>query len=297
MAEYNSTDTSWISPSRIESPSMPNQSAHSFRPFRASSSLYQHDISSSTSIDLLDISDNMLLKVRLRRLEIKNLHLRIESQYQQESLEIQRTINRQLLAEGPKVDLTRPTSRSLQKALRRNSPIVIQPQPPLNQSQVSNNPFIERASNSLRQHLTPPLRPENVTVVKQYAAAGGGDGDDGGDGGGDDGRRNDRHHKSNRRDKAPEPKSIKKEGLVHDTTFVQTHCRKEKKAPCYNGLDRWSEYLLQFEIVARQNAWDKTRMAEELATSLEMKAQAVLADFPAGTFDYDSLVTKLEQLR
>ena len=245
----------------------------------------------------------MLLKVRLRRLEIENLHLRMESQYQQESLEIQRTINRQLLAKGPQVDLTRPTSRSSQKASQRKSPIVIQPQPPVNQSQVSNNPFMERASNSVRQHLTPPLRPDDVTVVKQYAAAGGGDGDDGGDDSGDDGRRNnrddgrrnDRHHKSNRTDKAPEPKNIKKEGLGHDTTFVQTHYRKEKKAPRYNGLDRWSEYLLQFEIVARQNAWDKTRMAEELATSLEMKARAVLADFPAGTFDYDSLVTKLEQ--
>ena len=67
---------------------------------------------------------------------------------------------------------------------------------------------------------------------------------------------------------------------------------KDKKAPTYNGIARWSEYLTQFNLIARLNKWDDDTKALQLATSLTDDARCVLMDVKELT--WQELVKKLE---
>ena len=67
---------------------------------------------------------------------------------------------------------------------------------------------------------------------------------------------------------------------------------KDKKAPTYNGVARWSEYLAQFNLVAKLNQWDDETKALQLATSLTDDARSVLMEVTNLT--WEDLVKKLE---
>ena len=68
------------------------------------------------------------------------------------------------------------------------------------------------------------------------------------------------------------------------------------KAPLYDGTSSWTDYLVQFELVAELNSWDGGLMAMHLATSLRGVAQSVLGDLDDyGRRDYRSLVASLSQ--
>lgn len=68
------------------------------------------------------------------------------------------------------------------------------------------------------------------------------------------------------------------------------------KAPLYDGTSSWTDYLVQFELVAELNGWDQGSMAMHLATSLRGAAQSVLGDLDNyGRRDYRTLVTSLGQ--
>ena len=68
------------------------------------------------------------------------------------------------------------------------------------------------------------------------------------------------------------------------------------KAPLYDGTSSWTDYLVQFELVAELNGWDDGLMAMHLATSLRGVAQSVLGDLDEyGRRDYRSLVACLSQ--
>ena len=67
---------------------------------------------------------------------------------------------------------------------------------------------------------------------------------------------------------------------------------KDKKAPTYNGVARWSEYLTQFNLVAKLNQWDDETKALQLATSLTDDARSVLMEVTNLT--WEDLVKKLE---
>ena len=54
--------------------------------------------------------------------------------------------------------------------------------------------------------------------------------------------------------------------------------RQAKKAPHFNGTSSWTEYLIQFELVAEMNRWTDSTKALELATSLRDDAVSVLGE-------------------
>lgn len=68
------------------------------------------------------------------------------------------------------------------------------------------------------------------------------------------------------------------------------------KPPIYDGTTSWTDYLLQFELVAELNDWNERTKALSLATSLRGVAQSVLGDLsPMGRHHYPSLVACLNQ--
>ena len=70
---------------------------------------------------------------------------------------------------------------------------------------------------------------------------------------------------------------------------------KIKAAPTFEGTENWRDYILQFEIIANMNGWNKADQAMELASSLRGKARGVLSDVAHnGHIDYDTLVKMLE---
>ena len=75
-----------------------------------------------------------------------------------------------------------------------------------------------------------------------------------------------------------------------------THAIRPKKVAKYDGKTSWADYLVQFNIASRLNAWDDDQKAMELATSLEGNARGVLADLtPEHQLDFKVLVDKLTQ--
>ena len=70
---------------------------------------------------------------------------------------------------------------------------------------------------------------------------------------------------------------------------------KQKTTVTYDGSTSWSDYRIQFELVADGNGWDATTGALELATNLRGLALGVLAALePWQRRDYRSLVAALE---
>ena len=66
------------------------------------------------------------------------------------------------------------------------------------------------------------------------------------------------------------------------------------KVAVYDGKTSWKDYLVQFELAARANKWDKATSAVRLACSLRGSAQSLLSDItPDVRYDYDLLVTAL----
>ena len=61
-----------------------------------------------------------------------------------------------------------------------------------------------------------------------------------------------------------------------------------------DGKTSWKDYLVQFELAAHANKWDKATSAVLLACSLRGSAQTLLSDItPDVRYDYDLLVTVL----
>lgn len=68
------------------------------------------------------------------------------------------------------------------------------------------------------------------------------------------------------------------------------------KPQIYDGTTSWSDYLIQFELVAELNRWDDVTKALYLATSLRSVAQSILEDLdPIGRRHFPSLVDRLSQ--
>lgn len=68
------------------------------------------------------------------------------------------------------------------------------------------------------------------------------------------------------------------------------------KVAQYDGKTSWTDYLVQFELAAHANRWDKPTSAIRLACSLRGSAQALLSDLtPEVRYDYDRLVTTLTE--
>lgn len=68
------------------------------------------------------------------------------------------------------------------------------------------------------------------------------------------------------------------------------------KVAMYDGKSSWKDYLVQFELAAQANKWDKNMRAIRLACSLRGSAQALLSDLtPEIRQDYDRLVTTLTE--
>ena len=60
------------------------------------------------------------------------------------------------------------------------------------------------------------------------------------------------------------------------------------KVAVYDGKTSWKDYLVQFELAARANKWDKATSAVRLACSLRGSAQSLLSDItPDVRYDYD----------
>ncbi len=77
---------------------------------------------------------------------------------------------------------------------------------------------------------------------------------------------------------------------------VQYLQQQRTKVPQYDGTSSWTDYLVQFELVAELNGWDDNLMAMQLATNLRGAAQSVLGDLDDyGRRDNDSLVAILNQ--
>ena len=66
--------------------------------------------------------------------------------------------------------------------------------------------------------------------------------------------------------------------LAGNQVVMQQSPLSMKKAPYFNGNTCWSDYLVQFELVANLNGWTDDVKALELATSLRDAAQGILAD-------------------
>lgn len=68
------------------------------------------------------------------------------------------------------------------------------------------------------------------------------------------------------------------------------------KPPVFDGTTPWTDYLVQFEMVAEMNQWNDKQMAMYLATSLRGVAQSVLGDLDnIGRYHYPSLLDKMNQ--
>ena len=89
---------------------------------------------------------------------------------------------------------------------------------------------------------------------------------------------------------------------VHDRSVIgASPLHYESRSKCenikvavYDGKTSWKDYLVQFELAARANKWDKATSAVRLACSLRGSAQSLLSDItPDVRYDYDLLVTAL----
>jgi hypothetical protein len=70
--------------------------------------------------------------------------------------------------------------------------------------------------------------------------------------------------------------------------------RKYRKPANYDGTSNWTDYLVQFELVAEINRWNNDEKALELATCLRDVAQGVLSDLrPESRRSFEHLVTAL----
>ena len=68
------------------------------------------------------------------------------------------------------------------------------------------------------------------------------------------------------------------------------------KVAVYDGKTSWKDYLVQFELAAQANGWNKPTRAIRLACNLRGSAQALLSDLtPEIRQNYDQLVTTLTE--
>ena len=74
------------------------------------------------------------------------------------------------------------------------------------------------------------------------------------------------------------------------------HWRKQKKAPSFDGKMSFSDFKIQFEMVAERNGWSEPEKAAELATSLTGSAITVLGALsPTQRRSYEELVAALQR--
>ncbi|PIK38624.1 hypothetical protein BSL78_24534 [Apostichopus japonicus] len=75
------------------------------------------------------------------------------------------------------------------------------------------------------------------------------------------------------------------------------HSRRERvQAPPFDGSIPWEDYIVQFELIAELNDWNKRMKALQLAASLRGPAQSILADLEEEKRrDYQAVVNSLEQ--
>ena len=68
------------------------------------------------------------------------------------------------------------------------------------------------------------------------------------------------------------------------------------KVAVYDGKSSWNDYLVQFELAAQENGWNKHTRVIRLACSLRGSAQAILSDLtPEIRQNYDRLVNTLTE--
>ena len=68
------------------------------------------------------------------------------------------------------------------------------------------------------------------------------------------------------------------------------------KAPTFDGTSSWTDYLIQFEMMARTNQWDDNTKALCLAMNLRGAAQSVLGDLDEfSRYHFPSLVHAINQ--
>lgn len=93
----------------------------------------------------------------------------------------------------------------------------------------------------------------------------------------------------------------------HEQSYPPIHTRSANVIPSNRAIDNikiaqfdgktsWKDYLVQFELAAHANRWDRHTRAVRLACSLRGSAQALLSDLtPEVRYDYDRLVTTLTE--
>lgn len=89
-----------------------------------------------------------------------------------------------------------------------------------------------------------------------------------------------------------QPQPCFSQPILQSPTYSQGE--RNKKPANYDGKSSWSDYLIQFEMIAELNKWDNLTKAYELATSLRGDAQTVLSDIsPNMRRNYQQLVNVL----
>ena len=77
---------------------------------------------------------------------------------------------------------------------------------------------------------------------------------------------------------------------------IPNKCPIYTKPPLFDGTTAWSDFLIQFEMIAEMNNWTRQDMAMFLATSLRGTAQSILADLTtADRHHYPALINQLNQ--
>ena len=99
-----------------------------------------------------------------------------------------------------------------------------------------------------------------------------------------------------RRNDRPYPQPYDDNYPRHPHHPIPAPNQPKMKAPSYDGTTPWSDYLVQFELVAELNRWDNHTRALYLATSLRGSAQSVLGDLDnIERHDYEALIDCLNQ--
>jgi hypothetical protein len=82
------------------------------------------------------------------------------------------------------------------------------------------------------------------------------------------------------------------------STAIPRACNKPQlvKPTQFDGKSSWTDYIVQFEMVAELNQWDDRVKAMHLASSLRGVAQSVLGDLDrVARFNYESLTEALDR--
>ena len=85
-------------------------------------------------------------------------------------------------------------------------------------------------------------------------------------------------------------------GVGQRANMAPEHGKPCMKPPHFDGSDSWHDYKVQFEIIAKLNAWDYSMKAMYLATCLKGQALSVFGDLDErARYDYNALTTALNR--